>query len=251
VATAAFDAGLPLAEALLPLARENAAWGGLVGRLYVQRGRAELLQGRDPVAWLDRAQPLLLAAARIQPSAHAALGEAELTRAAWSARTGGDPGPALRRARVQGQRLAAADSRAAEGPLLEARALSEGPPPPRRQLEQALTVASRAVALDGRRPLSRLVEARLRLALATGTARALPWSGPRDYSRAWPGSPRCRLPCGAPPLVPERPSATWKQRGRAPFRGGAPTSFAGLGWAGGAKPPATSADPGRESSHRR
>lgn len=173
VATAAFDAGLPLAEALLPLARENATWGGLVGRIYLQRSRAELLQGRDPAAWLGRAQPLLLAAARIQPGAHAALGEAELTRAAWSARTGGDPGPALRRARVEGQRLAAADARAAEGPLLEARALSEVAPPPRHQLELALASASRAVALDGRRPQSRLVEARLRLAL-----------GDRDGARA-------------------------------------------------------------------
>jgi serine/threonine-protein kinase len=165
VATAAFDAGLPLAEALLPLARENVTWGGLVGRLYVQRGRAELLQGRAPTTWLERARPLLQAAAPIQPAAHAALGEAELAEAAWSARAGGDPEPALRRARAEGQRLAAADARAAEGPLLEARALAEAPAPPRRQLELALAAASRAVALDGRRPQARLIEARLRLAL--------------------------------------------------------------------------------------
>ncbi len=173
VPTAAFEAGLPLAEALYPLARENATWGGLVGRLYVQRGRAELLQGRDPSAWLARARPLLRAAARIQPAAHAALGEAELAEAAWSTRAGGDPGPALRRARAEGQRLAAADGRSAEAPLLEARALSEAPAPARRELEQALAATSRAVALDGRRPQARLLEARLRLAL-----------GDRDGARA-------------------------------------------------------------------
>ena len=165
VPTAAFDAGIPLAEALLPLAKENVAWGGLVGRLFLQRGRSELLEGRDPAGWLDRAEPLLLAASRIQPSAHAALSEVELTRAAWVASHGGDPGPALQRARLEAKRLSDADATAADGPLLEARALVNGPAPQRANLTAARAASARAISLDGRRPQAWLVDARLQLAL--------------------------------------------------------------------------------------
>ncbi len=161
----AFEPGLSWADSMWKRAEGNPPWAVLVGRLLVLRGRAALLGGGDPSPWIDRAVPMLERATATQPAAWLWLGEAELARADRARARGGDPRPHLARAESFARRLQDSDPAGADGPLLEARAIVSEPGARRARLLRGLDATRRALAIDGRRPQSWAVDARLRVAL--------------------------------------------------------------------------------------
>ncbi len=199
----ALQVGAPWLATLAGRAGEDVIAGAQLGELAVIEAAGELLEGRDPTAALARAAPLLERTLRagVHPPIRARLAEAELVRAAWLARRGGDPRPALAAARRHAEAMAAAEPGAVEPPRLEVEIVLATPAPAPAELRRARAAADRALVLA---PRDARVVALRGLALAAagdrdGAQAALAEAERLNGRQAWVAALRARLLGAAPP----------------------------------------------------
>ncbi len=145
----ALAAGEPWLVALRAKADQDAVAAAQLGELAVIEAGGALIEGRDPSPELARALPLLDRSIRagVSTALHGRLGEAELARAAWLARSGGDRRAALAAATAHAERMKAADPKAPDGWRLEAAVALATPSPAPAVLRRGVAAADRALTL--------------------------------------------------------------------------------------------------------